>query len=37
MSELELADRWEGINRVVALFLKGKTNPTEIEIGRAHV
>lgn len=30
MSEIELADRWENINRVVALFLKGKTNPTEI-------
>ncbi|NBW58503.1 hypothetical protein EBR43_12165 [bacterium] len=30
MSELELADRWENINKVVNLFLKGKTNPTEI-------
>ena len=30
MSEIELADRWESINKVVALFLKGKTNPTEI-------
>lgn len=30
MSELELADRWERINRVVNLFLKGKTNPTEL-------
>lgn len=30
MSEIELADRWENINKVVAFFLKGKTNPTEI-------
>ena len=30
MSEIELADRWENINKVVALFLKGKTSPTEI-------
>lgn len=30
MSELELADRWERINRVVDIFLKGTTNPTII-------
>lgn len=30
MSELELADRWEKINKVVDLFLKGVTNPTQI-------
>lgn len=30
MSELELADRWERINQVVDLFLKGTTNPNQI-------
>lgn len=30
MSELELADRWERINKVVDLFLKGTTNPNQI-------
>ena len=30
MSELELADRWERINKVVDIFLKGTTNPTVI-------
>lgn len=30
MSELELADRWERINSVVDLFLKGKTKPADI-------
>ncbi|NDB82860.1 MAG: hypothetical protein EB127_08985 [Alphaproteobacteria bacterium] len=30
MSELELADRWERINKVVEVFLKGVTNPTFI-------
>lgn len=30
MSELELADRWERINKVVEVFLKGTTNPTQI-------
>jgi hypothetical protein len=30
MSELELADRWERINKVVEAFLKGSTNPTQI-------
>lgn len=30
MSELELADRWERINKVVEIFLKGTTNPTFI-------
>jgi hypothetical protein len=30
MSEIELADRWEKINKVVDLFLKGTTNPNQI-------
>ncbi len=30
MSELELADRWERINKVVEVFLKGTTNPSII-------
>ena len=30
MSEIELADRWERINKVVDLFLKGTTNPNQI-------
>jgi hypothetical protein len=30
MRELELADRWERINKVVDTFLKGTTNPTQI-------
>ena len=30
MSEVELADRWEKINKVVDLFLKGTTNPNQI-------
>jgi hypothetical protein len=30
MSELELADRWENINKVAEEFLKGNTNPTLI-------
>ena len=30
MSEIELADRWEKINSVVAEFLKGNTNPSQI-------
>ena len=30
MSELELADRWEKINKVVDIFLKGTTNPMQI-------
>ena len=30
MAELELADRWERINQVVDLFLKGNTNPMQI-------
>lgn len=30
MAELELADRWERINRVVDLFLKGTTNINDI-------
>jgi hypothetical protein len=30
LPELELADRWERINRVVEVFLKGTTNPTHI-------
>lgn len=30
MSELELADRWERINKVVDVFLKGTTNPSHI-------
>lgn len=30
MSEVELADRWERINQVVAEFLRGNTNPTNI-------
>lgn len=30
MSELELADRWERINKVVDAFLKGTTNPSQI-------
>lgn len=30
MSELELADRWERINRVVEVFLKGTTNVSSI-------
>ena len=30
MSELELADRWERINKVVDTFLKGTTNPSHI-------
>ena len=29
-TELELADRWERINKVVEVFLKGTTNPTII-------
>jgi hypothetical protein len=29
-TELELADRWERINKVVDLFLKGTTNPAAI-------
>lgn len=29
-AELELADRWERINKVVDIFLKGTTNPTII-------
>lgn len=28
--ELDFADRWENINRVVDVFLKGTTNPTAI-------
>lgn len=30
MSEIELADRWENINKVAEEFLKGNTNPTTI-------
>lgn len=30
MSEVDLADRWENINKVVSEFLKGNTNPTAI-------
>lgn len=30
MAELELADRWENINKVAEEFLKGNTNPTTI-------
>lgn len=30
MSEVELANRWENINKVAEEFLKGNTNPTEI-------
>jgi hypothetical protein len=30
LSELELADRWERINKVVEVFLKGTTNPSII-------
>jgi predicted transcriptional regulator len=30
MSDLELADHWERINRVVNEFLKGNTDPTKI-------
>lgn len=30
MSEIELANRWENINKVAEEFLKGNTNPTEI-------
>ena len=30
MSEIELADRWEAINKVAEEFLKGNTNPTLI-------
>jgi len=30
LPELELADRWERINKVVEVFLKGTTNPTHI-------
>lgn len=30
MPELELADRWENINKVAEEFLRGNTNPTQI-------
>ena len=30
MSEIELVDRWENINKVAEEFLKGNTNPTII-------
>jgi hypothetical protein len=30
MSDLELADHWERINKVVAEFLRGNTDPTKI-------
>lgn len=30
MSEIELANRWENINKVAEEFLKGNTNPTSI-------
>jgi hypothetical protein len=30
MSEIELVDRWEHVNRVAEEFLKGNTNPTSI-------
>lgn len=30
MSEIELADHWEKINKVVEEFLKGNTNPADI-------
>ncbi len=30
MSEIELANRWENINKVAEEFLKGNTNPTDI-------
>lgn len=30
MSEIELADRWENINKVAEEFLRGNTNPTTI-------
>ena len=30
MSEIELADRWENINKVVEEFLRGNTNPSDI-------
>lgn len=41
MSDLEIADRWENINKVAAEFLRGNTNPTVIaktlEMKRADV